>query len=315
MKKFLLFVLFCLSFSQYEAQNYTPFPEKYGKWIIYRQGPVDSSPTPYQFVLYETVGDTIIAGLTYKKVAASKPYINTPPPDPHNIWSFSGPKQLAFAYRNNIPNKTVYILTDTNEVINGRLKQEYKWYDFKVNSGDTLKSSYAINWRVGFVDYKRIKVRSIDSTLTSGKYVNKFHFSCFRFKPNDLNKDGIEGSLIEGVGFEDNFIRTEIICPFEPLYIYSTYFSCSPTSVAKEMDTKLSFSIFPNPASTNIVISLLENKSIAQLKIFNSIGQVVYFSNAITEMPEINISSLSPGLYFVEIKTDKKTGIQKFIKH
>ena len=59
-------------------------------------------------------------------------------------------------------------------------------------------------------------------------------------------------------------------------------------------------SIYPNPAKENFYISGSAQKKLEEIRIFNQLGEEVYFNSKI-DFP-IDISSLLPGLYIVQMK-------------
>lgn len=69
------------------------------------------------------------------------------------------------------------------------------------------------------------------------------------------------------------------------------------------------FKIYPNPASKKIILDL-NNSTLKGVSIFNNLGQLVKVSATKT----INISNLSKGIYFIEVKTNKGKAIKKLIK-
>ncbi|MBF8456246.1 T9SS type A sorting domain-containing protein [Kaistella sp. G5-32] len=74
---------------------------------------------------------------------------------------------------------------------------------------------------------------------------------------------------------------------------------------------KSAITIYPNPATEVINITGLDN--IKNLKIFSADGKLI--SSNINTKGEINISKLPPGVYFVEINTDRYSISRiKFIK-
>lgn len=294
------------SFSQ--ASSYTPFPQGYARWIINRDGPHGPGANGrWNLTQYETGSDTVINGFTYKNVKVSEE-LKDIYPGPKNIWTYNyGPKKLAFAYRNDIPGKRVYILTDTNRLINGNLKKEFLWYDFNSEIGDTLKSTYAINWRQGFVDYKRITVSNNDSLFLCGEYRKRYKFKC--------EGGGFNDRLIEGAGFESNFIETHTYCLFEPLFIYTTDFSCSPTSVEDEYTSQNTVSFYPNPADEHLQILWNQQSQQEQFNIAISdcSGRTVLQNTS--DKGWIDVSMLKKGIYIIFL-TDKQGRVykDKFIK-
>ena len=76
----------------------------------------------------------------------------------------------------------------------------------------------------------------------------------------------------------------------------------------------LDFSIHPNPSSNYLNITL--QKEIAQIAVYNNVGQLVMEpNNFINDNPTINTSTLPTGIYFIKIKTEGgSVGIRKFLK-
>jgi hypothetical protein len=293
------------------SQTYNPFPQKYGKWIINREGPTGpdvSGPSMWNLTQYETNGDTVLRGFTYKKMMATNELKDIPMGPYMDIWAYNlGPKHLSFAYRNDIPTKKVYILTDANKVINGKLTTEYLWYDFNdIKVGDTLKITYADETE-GTVDYDRISVKKMGMKSICSSDHKIFYFNC--------QLGGDSGRLIEGLGFADNFIKTFAVCPFEPNYIYSTHFSCSPTGTRDEQKNAPTVSAFPNPAFNTLQIKWSEPQQPQAIEwsIVDCLGKVILQKNNESEF--IDVSALSRGLYFI-ILTDKRGNYykNKFIK-
>ncbi len=75
---------------------------------------------------------------------------------------------------------------------------------------------------------------------------------------------------------------------------------------ASEFD-KLSFNIYPNPASNILVISL----PVEKVEIYDLYGKKVFQTN----QSSFSVKHLSSGTYFMLIKTDKGLGTRKFIKN
>lgn len=300
-----VFLLFVILGSNLFSQTiiYKPFPTLYGKWVVQKEGPYDPSgggpnQITYSWKRYEANGDTIINSITYKKVsqANSTGYPTNPGGIPY------GPSGFSFAYRNDIANKKVYIYTN----ISGQYKDTL-WYDFNLGIGDTLKSAYSLRVDPNSNDQRAI-VTSIDSVLICNVYYKRFQFGCGGFQ--DLG-------LIEGFGFEDNFIQTGYIyCPFEPVYIYHTDFSCSLTSVNEPTAFLKQLQIFPNPALNILQINFPKQNTTLPLdySIMDCLGKVV-ITGTIETNKSIDISKIKAGLYFITVQDRQKNFFQdKFVK-
>ena len=70
-------------------------------------------------------------------------------------------------------------------------------------------------------------------------------------------------------------------------------------------------SINPNPAKTHVTISNLAGALIANVNIYNQVGQIALQSKL--ENSTINISQFPKGLYTVEAKLGNKIMIKKLI--
>lgn len=78
-----------------------------------------------------------------------------------------------------------------------------------------------------------------------------------------------------------------------------------------------SFNIFPNPARNTLYITQGRKEIIKSISVFNSIGQrqtINYSSIKNGEYMEVNVSSLSLGIYFLEILSDSQKIVKRFIK-
>ncbi len=73
-----------------------------------------------------------------------------------------------------------------------------------------------------------------------------------------------------------------------------------------------SLNIYPNPASTTIHLTGLDNSEVLSTEIMNVTGKVVYAGN---DNKEIDISAFRAGVYFVSIHTSNSVYTGKFIKN
>lgn len=77
---------------------------------------------------------------------------------------------------------------------------------------------------------------------------------------------------------------------------------------------ELEFNVFPNPADDVLNISLKnERLSQSSFRLFNSLGQTFESGMIIGERHQLSIGHLAPGVYFMEIKTEEKSGVKKVI--
>ena len=71
--------------------------------------------------------------------------------------------------------------------------------------------------------------------------------------------------------------------------------------------------VYPNPAKDKVTILIEGNKKMVQAQLLNSIGQVVQNITLSAEVNQVNISSLTPGLYYIKLITTSGQHIQKLM--
>ena len=84
------------------------------------------------------------------------------------------------------------------------------------------------------------------------------------------------------------------------------------TSVAREIESSetLSISVYPNPVNGDILyISPIEN---ATYKVLNMVGQEIAKGNITNN--EITVANISAGTYLLEVTTNEKSVVKRFIK-
>jgi OOP family OmpA-OmpF porin len=80
-----------------------------------------------------------------------------------------------------------------------------------------------------------------------------------------------------------------------------------------EMQMGNGISIYPNPVNDKLVVKSSEFRSKTEIIIYNLIGEKIYDSEIRNAKTEIDVSTLPKGIYFVQLKSEKKTSSQKFI--
>lgn len=83
----------------------------------------------------------------------------------------------------------------------------------------------------------------------------------------------------------------------------------------EEVLTSTNFTVFPNPASSEITLSYTGNNQLQELIIVNLNGQRVQKQNLTTfnQSEQIDISTLSKGVYFMQIISEEKMIVKKLI--
>ena len=94
--------------------------------------------------------------------------------------------------------------------------------------------------------------------------------------------------------------------------------NCLPSIMEKDTNIFL-LKLYPNPAQSKITIDLetIKRNNVLFLSFYNSSGKIVKHINfhKPTKTIDIDISSLSPGLYFIRLQNETEVlGSGKFIK-
>lgn len=70
-------------------------------------------------------------------------------------------------------------------------------------------------------------------------------------------------------------------------------------------------SLYPNPVTNGKVYIATKNDSEKEIQIFDVLGKKVFYTQLNTR--ELNISSLSPGVYIIKIREEESTATRKMI--
>ena len=96
---------------------------------------------------------------------------------------------------------------------------------------------------------------------------------------------------------------------------FNALINCNATGIiGQQMLTQ--FRLYPNPASTKIIIenSSTEGISNGQVIIYSMQGQVILQQSLQEGKMEMDISSFTAGMYFVSIQMEGRVELKKFIK-
>lgn len=237
---------------------------------------------------YQKLGDQVVVGdNTYTQVLTA---------------SQSAPNDWAAAYliREDQTTQQVYILDDTSEKL---------LYDFDVAVNDVFDI-----FSVG--DMTTITITSIETIDINGISREKITFDC----------NGLEGFYIEGIGSSQGIFDyalgnvadyyPELKCYYENytlLFDNSDDESCLATPV-EEFNNSFNFSLYPNPASTQLFVNVSE-AILGQRMTINLLditGRVVITEQrSLLHINTIDLSTLSPGQYFMQLVTPTNTAAAK----
>lgn len=281
MKTFLLFLLLpTLTFGQVWA----PIG---AKWT-YTQPTTNPYYTTY--TTFESVADTLISGQSCKKI--TEIHRNSPiTADTFQHFMYSDSNRVYFR-----GNNTWCLL-----------------YDFNVQQGDTFRLGCLLRSDGHYVD---VEIVSLDTVSINGHQRKRFEYSA----PDYLTE--FSGTVIEGIGHVIDMFPTADGQLFGPLRCYqdndvglykSEYYYGSTwnqdcdqilTSV-DEVSINSVVKVYPNPFANHLTFIFAANAQ-TTVTIYNFLGQQI-LQQTITNSTTINTEQLANGIYFYELRSDKRT--------
>ena len=119
-------------------------------------------------------------------------------------------------------------------------------------------------------------------------------------------------SLLDGTTI---FNHAGVFFDYNPVVVTNTVeniIGCATTS-ANNVKHANNLSIFPNPTTEELIIKMSPN-AYASFSITNSIGQEILQQPLTLIQTSVNVSALTPGLYYITFRGDNGTKVQKFVK-
>lgn len=308
MKKIFLLGTF-LTFTFSASAQYLPLLEDNKYWIYARYANDDIDPGVESAFMCTIRGDTLIAGILYRKVWAYELKGTHPCPLPYQPcfvpdfpYKTLDSTLIGFA-RENISQKKTYFLPI---LPNGFCQAEaHELFDFSLMPGDTLNDCHleAIGAfqqpGFGIVD-------SISIAFQFGQYRRTLHTTGYTTYLGLPVPGAIH--LSEGIGFDKYGLfhragnREELLDFCEG--------ACNISSPVWEKPQPTYFSLYPNPASDNVTIE--SSRPIQQLVLKDVFGTPV--ANY-TPSFHLDVSNLSPGIYIVEIYfSQKEKTVKRLLK-
>ena len=176
-------------------------------------------------------------------------------------------------------------------------------------AGDNSGSPVSINAKGNVV--------AIGAIYNNGNGIKAGHVRIYQ----DINSDWQLISEINGEAAGDNLGTAislssdgsivAISAPFNDGNVFNAghvrVYDISKTLTIKNYESEV-FTIYPNPASKQIIIQL-ENSKLKSVNIFNSLGQFIKSSKELT----IDTYNLSKGIYYLQIETDKGKASKKLV--
>ena len=123
---------------------------------------------------------------------------------------------------------------------------------------------------------------------------------------------GEERTYLDSIVFISNSIKDEQLNNGNPIDSVCTLGGMGTLVDVDEYDRSKNFTIIPNPASDNLIIT--SDKKIIAIKIFDILGCEKQSSLVIgEERTVINTSDLNDGIYFLQLQLVDRVFMRKFV--
>lgn len=107
------------------------------------------------------------------------------------------------------------------------------------------------------------------------------------------------GDFIAGLGDTTNHIA---------------YLQFGGTGIKPVLSSTISFSVFPNPATSSIQVLFKDNDAILQMELLDVAGRKVEGENSMSVSKSISVASLASGIYTLRVRTANGWGAARLIK-
>jgi choice-of-anchor B domain-containing protein len=194
------------------------------------------------------------------------------------------------------------IIFDVTDLDNPQLSSEYTGPTPATDHNGYIKgdSFYLANYTAG--------LRVIDiSDISNGNMVETGYFDVF----TSNNNAGYNGAWNVYPYFESGTIMISSLVFSDPTYVPGVYFIKASTLGINDSELSESFSIYPNPASTEINVTA-SNQNIDSVVLSDIVGKIlVNYTNINSESFMVDISAYSKGIYFINVNNST---LKKIIK-
>ena len=150
---------------------------------------------------------------------------------------------------------------------------------------------------------------SMELSVTDENGEGVMNFRCTLFHDDDLvgcaytDENGL--ATIEFDNISDNYTLIVTGC--------DAWSQTLPIDLTATQENRMAnVNIYPNPNKGQFSINLPEES--CDIVIYNSLGQMVYSQNQVKGQTNLNLESLSDGMYFVTVKSEKAVSTIKFVK-
>lgn len=156
--------------------------------------------------------------------------------------------------------------------------------------------------------------------ITNSKNIS-WKFSNILLPDSNVNEPASHGYICYRVKPLSTLLAGSIIR--NTAYIYFDYNPAVATNTTKttiasavkviEIVPSVGFNIYPNPTKGRLTIELKEAATNASLNIINAIGETIYQSLIKKEKTDIDLSAISAGIYFIQVRNEDAIYTQRII--
>ncbi|MCC6939808.1 MAG: T9SS type A sorting domain-containing protein [Flavobacteriales bacterium] len=263
-----------------EAQTYHAFPDSNAVWTV-THGSSDCawSNVHSSVIRYRLTGDTVITGMTYRKVQKNL-----------DVWGcWFTPDGYAGAIRNDQSERKVFVVPPL-------LSNEELLFDFSAGVGDTIIAFHGS----GTDPYEQY-VLEIDSVLLPSGYHRRWAISD--------QPSGEPELIIEGVGSASGLVprwnyvddKTYLACmTLNDTTAFEGFIGeCDIHYGLAEFDRTNTFKAFPNPTDGPFKFEWDDRSGATEIRIMDATGRVVLIDQVSGQHNMVINASFSPGLYGV----------------
>jgi len=245
-------------------------------------------------MVYYINGDTILNNITYQKLyrrGIGSEFMMVPDEDPCNIsWPFV---EISAFIRQEF--EKIYVLDIFSST-------EELYYDFSMEVGDTIQGPMA-SW------IHQETIKAVDSIEIAGEYLKRLYYDTIEENNFFLEGIGNPNGFLEAPQLDVSEFGSILFCYRQNDSVVYTFDGweeeCDFTISVKEYRTdNFEFTIFPNPSSEKITISVPGQNKHNWVRIYNTSGQLLIEKPMITNTMQLDLSELANGMYLLEAETE-----------
>ena len=261
-----------------------------------------------------------------------------------NIWQVGSPDKIIFDSAYSAPRAMVtdtvnyYPVNNYSTFYMTLLRAEgFMWFEFRHKfDTDTLSDGGMVQMSFDMGDtWGNVIDESFLSTYNMSVYGTNNFYTTYDTIQSLANAPGFSGNSngwmhsTFGIFYQNSFNSQDtfllrfvfasdsVNTDKEGWIIDDIYLGANHIGIEEGDDEAINFTLYPNPASTTLTIESAVNSPQTVVSIYNAHGQEVLLPIAIgttlnIKHQTLNISSLSPGLYYLHLQSAEGVGVKKF---